>query len=275
MKYPSAKTLREFAKVVDRVPEILDLTGYVEPKYDGSNITVIDGTAWTRNLNPLPPHFQEGLRRALGPSLSALEELSHQYQVFLELGGIRNSPAGYREPWRGEWDYVVFDLARDGEFLPPKEAADIVTGAGLKFVHYVPMRVGAAIERWKDLLNNYYTGYEGYVLKIFLPPDIRSKAPHYSRNMLVAKFKHEYLRRSVPTTVAVGGRGPAPELDDSEILGAINKAHGTLGDKIFDKKKAMPLIFDMVRTEAEKHGVRAPKASRVYRLYVRYLDTIR
>ena len=81
-------TAMEFKDLIRRVPKVLNEKGYIEPKYDGSNITVVNGVPYTRNLNPLPTRFQEGLKKALGSKYNALIELSKKYQVFLELGGF-------------------------------------------------------------------------------------------------------------------------------------------------------------------------------------------
>ena len=53
-KYPNIYTVEEFEVVVRGVPELLKLDAYIEPKYDGTNVTVVEGTFYTRNLNPLP-----------------------------------------------------------------------------------------------------------------------------------------------------------------------------------------------------------------------------
>jgi len=277
IKYPSLLTVKEFAELARKVPELLDLEAYVEPKYDGSNITVFDGSFATRNLNPLPPQFEQGLRIALGDRLGALIELSKRYQVFLELGGRRNAPAGYADPWEGEWDYRVLDLYA-GRFLAPDRVAEICEGYGLKFVGYTVARVADVLENWWKMLRERYAAFEGFVLKIFPPPEIARRVPHLRHNMIAAKFKHEYLGQRIATSKRRGKEGREsgerglPPLPESEIMAAINRAHLVLGDDIRDPRKAMPLIFRLAKEEAEKHGCAVPDARTLYRCYRRYLE---
>jgi hypothetical protein len=84
---------------------------------------------------------------------------------------------------------------------------------------------------------------------------------------------YEYNSRLVETLLWLGRRRDV--LPESEVMGAINKAHLILGDEIYDKKKAMPLIFRLVREEAEKHGNRVPKASTLFMYYKRYIERIK
>ena len=275
-KYPEIKTPKEFEEIVRKCGKLIEEFGYVQPKYDGSNITCVDGTFYTRNLNPLPKHFQELLYKALGKDLKNLIELSKRYQVFFELGGYLNSPAGYKDCWSGEADYVIFDLVQGNQFVNPEQAKEIVESYGLKFVEVKKMNVRDVLENWQRMLNDYKV-FEGFVLKIPTPSECLKMLHH---NFVMAKFKHEYLGKQVITvrkeSKTVSKKDfELPELEESEVYGAINKAHLELGDDIFDKKKAMPKIFEYVRQEAEKHGRKIPSASRLYKLYLQYLERIK
>jgi len=282
IKYPSIYTPSELEKRAgaEVLRALRELEAFVEPKFDGSNITVVEGSFFTRNLNPLPPRFAEGLRRALGDSFSALVELSRESQVFLELGGYENSPAGYEGGWSRDWDYRIFDLARGGKFLPPPEVARICGERGLEFVGYRVVRFGVLLDEWPRLLREY-GAVEGFVAKLFPPAELLEGIKYHRTNMLAVKFKHEYLgARPAKKAKRKKRRGEIaaaearPEMPDSEVLGAINRVHLQIGDAIADKKRAMPLIFRAVKEEAEKHGYAVPKASRLFKLYLRYLESL-
>jgi len=280
-KYPNIYTVEEFEAIVRRVSELLELDAYIEPKYDGSNITVVEGTFYTRNLNPLPKNFEEEVRRALGEKYDALVGLGKRFQIFFELGGTKNSPAGFVDAWDGDWDYRVFDLMLGSQFLPPKEVKAVCEEYGLKFVGFKIVSVREVLESWKDLLLRYQS-YEGFVLKIFPPLSVLKKIPHHRQyNAVLVKFKHEYVgevrgvivkKREKEGKVVVVRK---PPLVKSEIMGAINKAHLELGDAIFDKKKAVPLIFRRVKEEADKHGCTVPKASQILRYYIEYINKLK
>ncbi len=275
IKYPSVLSLNEFKKLVDKY-KVLDLVEevYIQPKYDGSNITCFHRSCLTRNHNPLPNTFVEGFRRALGDKYESLMRLSEKYQVFLELGGFANSPAGYSKPWGGEWDYVVFDLYA-GRFLKPTRVESIVTSMGLKYVGHEATNL-SVFDSPQELLGRF-ADYEGYVVKLYLSEPLKLYSARYG--MIAVKVKHD----SAPVTLAkqkkkgrerVESRSVV-ELPESEILGAINKAHLTLGSSIANRKKAMPVIFKLVREEAEKHGYKVPSPNKVFRLYQKYLDRVR
>lgn len=277
IKYPSMYTPKQFTSILSKVPELLDETAYIQPKYDGSNITCLAQSCLTRNLNPLPPQFREGLKRALGDRYGALMNLSMRYQVFLELGGERNSPAGYSDPWEGEWDYRVFDLYA-GQFLRPEKVEKILSEYGLKYVGFTTAKVEDVVDGWTKMLSQQYKVYEGFVVKVYPSMDVLKKIPHHSqRNVVIVKFKHEYtgthtVRRKKKKKKGVEGRGEKLEpLPKSEIMAAINRAHLQLGDDIYDKRRAMPLIFKLVREEAEKHGYAVPRAGVVFKYYQEYL----
>ncbi len=258
------------------------MEAYVQPKYDGSNITCHAGACLTRNHSPLPPEFTQGLRKALGEDYKTLMKLSNRYQVFLELGGTKNSPAGYADGWDGEWDYRVFDLFA-GTFLQPPRVEEILDDYGLKYVGHTTMTVAEVADNWKRLLSEDYSHVEGFVLKVFVPKHIAEKlapkARHAKYGVILVKFKHEYAGAPRPKAKKKHEKRvekPRGEpLPDSEIMGAINKAHLQLGDGIHDRKKAMPLIFKIVKEEAEKHGNTVPPASYLFKKYQEYLEKIK
>ena len=264
IRYPNILTPRELNSLINRFPDLLDINTYIEPKYDGSNITIYNGQIKTRNLNEVPGFFHNGLRTSLGNRYEELLKLSKRYQVFLELGGTRNSPVGYTIPWSGEWDYRVFDLYDGERFLEPPEIEEILTRYGLKFVGYEKgPRLGEVVRFWKNLLREKYSVYEGFVVKMF-PPEELVKKLGLTSNFVGVKFKHEYLRPRQRKRV----------LEDSEILGVINKVHLMVGNDIRDVRKVMPIIVELVRKESEKHKSVPPSTGKLYKLYQLYLSRL-
>ena len=279
IKYPELYTVKQFLSIVQQIPELLDHECFVQPKYDGSNVTCFAGVCLSRGLNPLPSRFSDGLKKALEDKYESLIRLSNKYQVFIELGGYMNSPAGFTASWKRDWDYRVFDLFA-GVFLSPDKVMRILEKYGLEYVGHDVMSVEDVVSSWKRLLAEKYSEFEGFVLKIYPSNTVLKRIRHHrQRNAVIVKFKHEYAgipvkkpKKKKKTKPMGDKKEPLPE---SEIMGAINKAHLLLGDEIFDKKKAMPVIFRLVREEAEKHGNSVPSASKLFRYYQRYLENVR
>ena len=96
--------------------------------------------------------------------------------------------------------------------------------------------------------------------------------------MVIAKFEHEYGGVSFKPRKREQEEAMSDNkqvLENSEILGVINKVHMELGMDFFEAKKAMPVIFERVREEARKHGVKAPRPNRVYALYRKYVEKVK
>jgi len=224
-----------------------------------------------RALKPLSHPFDKGLREALSNKYPQLVRLSYEYMVFLELGGLRNSPAGYSRVWDAEWSYVIFDLMKGSKLLEPLEAAKLVKEHGLRFVEYKrASSISSVLEGWESMLKTIYKEFEGFVLKAFPPSKVLEKLRklhHRQYNAVIVKFKHEHLNIHM-------GRDGKPILPDTEVFSAISRVHMEIGEAIRDKKRAMPLIFKIVREEAIKHNCRPPRAKKIFKLYRNYLDRL-
>jgi len=64
-----------------------------------------------------------------------------------------------------------------------------------------------------------------------------------------------------------------PPLPDSEVYGAISKAHADIGGEFTDKRVAMPLVAQYVGHEQEKHMCSKPRMS-LFTYYSLYLENI-
>ena len=232
----------------------LSASVYIEPKYDGTNITIINAKVFTgKYLNVPQEFFMKGLQQALQEKLDILLKLSKRYQIFLELGGFKNSPAGYTKCWQHDWDYVIFDIysIEQGRFLKPEEVQKICKQYDLKFVGFRIATYKCIVEKWDKMLEQY-KDFEGFVVKYFS-----------NDKVVFVKFKHEYLKEK-----------SRKEIWSSEIFGVINKVHTMIGDDIFDKKKAMPIIVKLAQEECKKHNIPIPSAKLIFQYYQQYLQKI-
>lgn len=75
----------------------------------------------------------------------------------------------------------------------------------------------------------------------------------------------------IPIVVIEEGNTQLPNLPDSEVTGAIAKAHADLGADFMDKTKAMPLIAKYVAEEQDKHFCSKP-LKKLFSAYTEYIE---
>ena len=268
LKYPSLLTLRELERVLPLIPD--DTVFIVEEKWDGSNITVYKGVFYTRNLHEITEKvggLYRGLQSLPRDHVEAMISLSDRYQLFFELGGEKNSPAGYKEPWEGEWDYRVFDIYDHLEkrFLEVEEMLRLTRQYRLKTIeHLIKAPLNYVLENKEKLLREDYKVYEGYVAKTYdqeLLRRLEEKYPLSMRNkgLFGFKVKHEELARK-------------PDIY-TEIMGAINKAHADMGDQLLEKplNEIVEVVKKYVEEEARKHGFQVPGKKKIKHAVKTYL----
>ena len=254
----------------------LRLKLYVEPKYDGSNVRIWQGKAYTRGGFLITEedvgtrYFALGLKKSMAPSeWRAIEELSRRYIVVIELGGWANSPAGYPKPWTEEWDYVVIAIIDPTKkrFLPSPEVRELALQHGLKVVDYRTYDAEYVVKNWKEILTTQYKDFEGFVAKLFLTEEEYRYVAHikacrtlHEYRIVFGKYKHEYLEVK------------PDELPPSEILGAINKAHMEYGDIIIrNYERALEIVTTYVMREAIKHNKKAPDMNTITNYLKKYI----
>ena len=248
--YPSIDYLEKVYRK-GRIDKFLGTELYFEPKYDGTCIRLIEYQGKiivsTRGRWYASKEFIEGFAKAYGEKIERLIEiLSNGIVIFCELYGTANTPSGIHKNHSREWDYVIFDAysLQEKKFLRPEEAENIV--APLKYVQYIKDEangIGELIQKAEK-----YSKYEGVVIK------------KYSKELHATKWKPIKTEGQLPPT---------------EILGAINKIHAQIRQKIHDTNIALPLIKKQIQQEATKHGLKPPKEETIIRLYNLYRAKLR
>ena len=271
IKYPKARKPRELIDFLKGHPEYRTLEAYVEPKYDGSNITIWRGIVLTRNHYLLggAKELAEGFLLGLDKEKrDKLLKLSYEYQIFFELGGRANAPAGYVAGW-GEknWDAVLFDVVVPvGVFLEPRKWVGMMNDLG---VEWEVMTLGEIADNWVEILKDY-DNMEGFVAKVYEPPDEMKKHFRTSLNMIPFKFKHEYLEKS-KNQKKRRKKEKLPSLDYTEVLAEVERAHHeVLGEGICDKRKALPIIAKLVQEEAKARNMSVPRGNVIFKAWQEY-----
>lgn len=182
--------------------------------------------------------------------------------AFLELFGKGNSPTGFDrdEPLSLE----VLDI-----YIPPMHAW-LERKAYDDYLPTVPLIAsGRAANQdeyaqWIDKCLDWCDahGKEGVVLK--------GQHPVLGRVMTKEKVAKALAK---PEKKPRPPKSTLPVLNISEINGAINKAHVELGDAIFDKKVAMPLVAKYIKEECKKHNCSSPQG--FFNFYLKYLEGVK
>ena len=249
-------------------------------KRDGSNLRIawLDGklAIGTRNQEEASEQFQEYfkgtlqaagveqfLREHSGEPPSAAADFRFDPVVFGELLIKGRSPA--RVEIHDKNEFVVFDIwdSLNNRFLP-------YTVVYQHCYHFdLP-----CVECWA------YTQHTNLDTLFALRDDMLVKAKEMGREGVVLKAfdgdQYLYAKEKldipiIPRIEREVGHLQLPCLPDSEVLGAINKAHADLGDAFTDKAQAMPLIARYVVIEQEKHMCSKPVRS-LFAYYQMYLE---
>ncbi|MEX0569084.1 MAG: RNA ligase family protein [Candidatus Njordarchaeota archaeon] len=257
VSYPDIDYVEKY-KYDDRLRGVL----YFEPKFDGSNIRLIAREGYliisSRRKLVATPQFIRGFIEAINNSYNpAVADITidslyewmekNEFIVFAELFGYKNTPMRIHKDWMYEWDLRIFDVFSVSEkrFVEPdKWRSGPISNISVEFVTGEPRSFDELVALAKK-----FSKHEGVVIKNY-------------EAQFFAKWKPELEKY------------PPDQLPNSEILGAINKAHIELGENFFNPKKAMPLIAKLVRIEVKKHGKKKPHPDRVWRLYLSYRNDI-
>lgn len=242
---------------------------YWEPKRDGSNITILQHKGmllvYTRNqlavesvqlevLELIKP-FEEGLRAALGDT----------FQIYGELIRKGKSPAQFEEHDEPSW--LAFDIYdyEAKRFLEVPDKLKIFKKHGIPHISFYINTCNANITDFRQTCNNMIddakdAGLEGYVAKWFVKDEMF---------MLKCKVEQKYPRDKKKKFRAP--RPSVPDLEFSEVMGAIDKVYNDLGPEDFlNKSLSMPAIAAAVKEECRKHSKRNPYS--LFPLYVEYLE---
>lgn len=250
-------------------------------KRDGSNlrISLVDGEVVisSRNRYQASGQFQEAFHRT--PESKGVIQFLKDHngfnpnpacnfdfkpQVFGEMLTKGKSPTGIE--MHDEEEFVVFDIfdTKANRFLTYTQVHQHCFHYGIPMVecYLVSRHI-----RMDDLLKTRdevlkiceANGREGTVLKTF-----------NGEKHIYAKEKLDTLPIDRIPKKIHKGKPNLPPLPESEILGAINKVHVDLGEKIHDVKIAMPMVARYIAKEADKHKCSNPKS--MFKYYQQYLE---
>lgn len=183
--------------------------------------------------------------------------------IFGELLSKGKSPARFEH--HDNYKFIIFDIwaRKDGRFLP-------YDGIYSYAYHYsLPVVECWAITRHVELESLY--AYRDEMLAL---------AKEKGREGVVLKNYHSQVFAKekldipiIPRAKIEEGQPRNPFLPNSEVLGAIAKAHADLGEGFLDKRIAMPLIARYVAEEQGKHQCSKP-AQNLFSYYQKYLEEL-
>ena len=262
MELPKYPDMDRIATLYPGPQILLGRNIYWQEKRDGTQlrIALVDGSLKisTRNMEEASTQFQnyfqqppqakgvwELLREHNGFSENPAADFNIGAVVFGELLSKGKSPARFET--HESYEFTLFDIysLTDERFLPYPLAYSYAYHFSLDFVVCWGLTRHSTIEDLlaeRDLMleKAKEKGREGVVLKAF-----------EGKNHIYAKEKLD-----TPTIERIRIDNGAPQfpcLPDSEVYGAVAKAHADLGELFTDKTKAMPLIAKYVGAEQEKH----------------------
>jgi len=234
-KYPDVLGAKEFFAELNRIKGF-DLA-VLEYKHDGSNILKFGDDLYTRNLYR-PPEDWVNVIKSKFPVI-----LRSKHNFYFEFGGWANAPAGYRESWRDEWDYVVID---DYDFRYP---LDHLRAEGLKVVDVIaefndPYK---AVQKAIELLKSAKQ-YEGIVVKLY-------GVQGYRYNVLFGKVKHD----NVDKWVKMFKREEQEETEEAPPEEVRKEMHKILVERYLSKgldvsRATLNDIWSALVAELAKHG---------------------
>jgi len=222
----------------------------IQPKYDGSNVLKYGNALYTRNLNPVPPQWEQVIRTQFR------EIVNSSYDFYFEFGGYNNAPAGYRDSWHGEWDYRVLDAYGYRYHLLEKMRQE-----GLKVVETIAEfdDIYKALEFAIRIINTEeMKKFEGVVVKAY---GVEGSDRKLEDGVLFVKVKHENVSKWA-NVLSKLTRGEYVEEEverapNEEIRKELHKILTELKAKGIDIKRiGVNEVWPQLQKELQKHGYR-------------------
>ena len=183
--------------------------------------------------------------------------------IFGELLTTGKSPARFEH--HDKCEFVIFDIwsSKGQIFLPYNSVYQ-------QAYHYsLPVVECWCLSRHIDLESLYKQRDE-----ILLLAKEKGREGVVLKNYHSQIFAKEKLDTPVIAKINIEEGAPKnPQLPDSEVFGAIAKAHADLGEAFLDKAKAMPLIAQYVSEEQEKHLCSKP-SRKLFSYYLEYIESL-
>lgn len=238
-------------------------------KRDGSNLRLSVGedtfAIATRHMDVASSEFQNKFR-GTGEDVKVealirelLIEFNADYVVFGEILIKGKSPARFEVHTENE--FVVFDIW--------DMAAERFIPYTLMYQHCYHYGL-TPVERWG--LSRHTTMESLFATR----DDMLAMAKEKGREGVVLKSHVAYAKEKldIPQTAYVKideGTVQSPALPESEVMGAVAKAHADLGEEFRDVTKGMPLVAKYVAEECDKHFCSKPDI-KLFTAYTRYLE---
>lgn len=254
-------------------------------KHDGTNcgVALIDGKIEIRSSNQprAHPNMYESLKKTpeydgIVDLLESAADWRSQYILYGELLQVGRSPT--RIKTHTETRFVPFDLwsARQGGFVNYISLYQQCHHAHLPCVEVLGKCTATSLPSLYAFRDEMFDicrerNEEGVVGKVWA--DTPWSFAGMKKNIIYFKEKLDTPNFEQTPKMTETGRVILPQLSDSEVFGAVEKARTDLGDRAFrDPAQAMPKIVAYVREEGKKHHCSSPKNIQSY--YLRRLQDI-
>jgi len=199
-------------------------------KHDGSNISLLFHKGfplvYTHNQKAIP-QVEVEVKGLLKPIMGNLKELlGERYIIYFELLRKGKSPAGYEI--HEEPEILAFDMYDMDEqhWVNPEERDTLLDKYGIPriplFTTTVSTNVEAFVKTIDDMVETAKEkGWEGFVAKWWYDEDMYA---------IKVKVEHKYPKKLKPKKR--GKPDPRPELELSEVTGAIDKVFNEIGIRV-------------------------------------------
>jgi hypothetical protein len=240
---------------------------YWEEKRDGSNISIFyrDGFMMVHTRNQMAnDHVQgevKGLVKDFEPQLRQM--LGERYIVYMELLRMGKSPAQFEV--NDEPSILAFDLwdTEEQRFVEPYAKYLVFAKFGIPYIPAVMVTGHDDVQNFRDIVGVMIELAKNRGLEGFVPKWT------YKEEQLKLKVKVEHSYPKAPSKKGNKKSDSRIPLEYSEVTGAIDKVFMEIGNDIFDKTIAMPLIAKAVGEECRKH-----KATNPHNIFIAYLGFI-
>lgn len=278
MSLPSYPEMNKISMIWPSPQIMLGEELYWTEKRDGSQLRL----AWVDGKLKISTHHQEDASEQFQNYFKATPQAAGVEQLLKDFNGLCENPTANfnngavifgellskgRSPARFEYhescEFIIFDIysQKESQFLPFNAMYPMA-------YHYqLPVVECWAMTRHVDM--DSLLAFRDTML---------AKAKETGREGVVIKNYHSQIfckeKLDTPTIKIVNiesGNPQLPQLPDSEVMGAIAKAHADLGELIHDKTKAMPMIAKYVAEESEKHLCTKP-AKKLFEYYQSYIE---
>lgn len=248
---------------------VVDAVVYWSRKHDGSNISLLFHKGfpifYTHHQKAIP-QVEVEVKGLLKPIMDNLKELlGERYIIYFELMRKGKSPAGYEN--YEESQILAFDLydMEEEHWVDPAVSKIRFKTYNIPYIPLYAYTTPSTIESFESTIDEMLElakvlGWEGFIAKWMHKGDMYA---------VKVKVEHKYPKKPKEKRRRI--LDERPQLELSEVTGAIERVFNEVGtEKFRDKKVAMPLIAKAVGIEERKHR----KKNR-YPIFALYLERLK